>query len=215
MTTFDDTDTPTGEEAPAVGDTLSWPDRIENYRRVIRRAAYVSYEDSWAHGMWFLGNSWAVKSGYYGGYPQGYLKRLRALFPDKSRVLHLFSGKVNTAEFPGDTCDVNPTLEPTFIADAHVLTGVPIEEYDLIVADPPYSAEDADRYGTPLVNRNKVVAALAPRMQPGAHLAWLDQVQPVYRKDLLKPEAAIGVVRSTMHRYRCLLIWRRVSAVVA
>jgi hypothetical protein len=92
----------------------------------------VSYEDGWAHGMWFLGNSWAVKSGYYGGYPQGYLKRLRALFPDKRRVLHLFSGRVNTAEFPGDTCDVNASLEPTFIADAHDLTGVPIGDYGLI-----------------------------------------------------------------------------------
>ena len=136
MPTFDAIDTPICEEAPTVGDTLSWPDRIKNYRQVIRRAAYVSYEDGWAHGLWFLGNSWAVKSGYYGGYPQGYLKRLRALFPDKPRVLHLFSGKVNTTEFPGDTCDVNATLEPTFIADAHELTGVPIEEYDLIVADP-------------------------------------------------------------------------------
>ena len=113
MATFDDLDTSVGEEAPTVGDTLSWPDRIKNYRRVIRRAAYVSYEDGWAHGMWFLGNSWAVKSGYYGGYPQGYLKRLRALFPDKRRVLHLFSGRVNTAESPGDTCDVNAALEPT------------------------------------------------------------------------------------------------------
>jgi hypothetical protein len=64
-------------------------------------------------------------------------------------------------------------------------------------------------YGTPEVNRDKV-AALAPQMQPGAHLAWLDQAQPMYRKDLLRLEAAIGIVRSTMHRYRCLLIWRRV-----
>jgi hypothetical protein len=69
MTTFDDTVTPSGtDEAPPVSDALSWPDRAENYRRVIHRAAYVSYEDGWAHGMWFLGNSWAVKSGYYGGY---------------------------------------------------------------------------------------------------------------------------------------------------
>jgi len=75
----------------------------------------------------------------------------------RRRVLHLFSGRVNTAEFPGDTCDVNAALEPTFIADAHDLTGVPIENYDLMVADPPYSAEDAAHYGTPLVNRNKVV----------------------------------------------------------
>jgi hypothetical protein len=201
MATFNDIDTP----------TLSWAARIENYRRVIRRAAYVSYEDGWAHGMWFLGNSWAVKSGYYGGYPQGYLKRLRALFPDKRRVLHLFSGKVDIVQFPGETLDIRADMNPTYLCDAHAIpASVPIGDYDLILADPPYSAEDSNRYGTPEVNRDKVVAALAPRMQPGAHLAWLDQAQPMYRKDLLRPEAAIGIVRSTMHRYRCLLIWRRV-----
>jgi hypothetical protein len=194
--------------------SLSWPVRIKNYRRVIGRTAYVDagYQDGWAYGMWFLGNSWAVKSGYYGGYPQGYLKRVKALFPDKRRVLHLFSGKVDVVAFPGDTLDIRPELKPTYLCDAHTLEGVPIEDYDLILADPPYSAEDADHYGTPLVDRHKVVAALAPRMQARAHLAWLDQAQPRYLKALLKPEAAIGIVRSTMHRYRCLLIWRRLAA---
>jgi hypothetical protein len=197
---FDDTTAP-----------LSWPERIEHYRRLIGRDAYIDagYEGGWAFGMWFLGNSWAVKSGYYGGYPQGYLKRVRALFPDKVKVLHLFSGRVNTVEVPGGTCDINTALEPTYVADAHTLKDVPVEDCDLILADPPYSAEDADHYGTPLVNRNKVVEALSHWMRPGAHLAWLDQAQPMYRKDTLKPEAAIGIVRSTMHRYRCLLIWRR------
>jgi hypothetical protein len=184
-------------------------ERIEHYHRIVDRSAYTHYEDGWAYGMWFLGNSWAVKSGYYGGYPHGYLKRVRALFPDKADVLHLFSGHVDTAEFPGDTCDINPTLNPTFVADAHTLEGVPVENYGLILADPPYSAEDADHYGTPCVSRNKVVQTLSERMRPGAHLAWLDQAQPMYRKRLLKPETAIGIVRSTMHRYRCLLIWRR------
>ena len=108
---------------------------------------------------------------------------------------------------------IRSALEPTFVADAHDLTGVPIEDYDLILADPPYSYEDADHYGTALVSRNEVVEVLSHRMQLGAHLAWLDQAQPMYSKARLKPEAAIGIVRSTMHRYRCLLIWRRVSAV--
>jgi hypothetical protein len=189
---------------------LTWPERIEHYRRVIGRSAYLTYEDGWVYGVWFLGNSWAVKSGYYGGYPQGYLKRLRALFPDKVRVLHLFSGRVDVAEFPGDTLDIRPELEPTYAVNVHTLAGVPVEDYDLILADPPYSAEDADHYGTPLVDRNKVVRLLSERMRPGAHLAWLDQAQPMYRKDSLEPEAAIGIVRSTMHRYRCLLIWKRI-----
>ena len=30
-------------------------------------------------------------------------------FPDKQRPLHLFSGKVDQAAFPGDTVDINPT----------------------------------------------------------------------------------------------------------
>jgi hypothetical protein len=169
----------------------------------------MTYEDGWAYGVWFLGNSWAVKSGYYGGYPQGYLKRVRALFTDKRRVLHLFSGMVDVTQLPGDTVDIRPETKPTFLCNAHTLEGVPVEDYDLILADPPYSEEDADHYGTPLVDRNKVVRVLAERMSPGAHLAWLDQAQPMYRKDALKPEAAIGIVRSTMHRYRCLLVWRR------
>jgi len=188
----------------------AWPQRIEHYRRTIKRSAYASFEDGWAYGVWFLGNSWQVASGYYGGYPAGYLKRLRALFPEKRRVLHLFSGKVDLATMPGDTVDINAELAPTFVADAHTLAGVPVEQYDLVLADPPYSAEDADHYGTALVNRNKVVEVLAQRMMPGAHLAWLDQAQPMYRKDLLKPEAAIGIVRSTNHRFRVLMIWRRI-----
>jgi len=198
------------EASPATSSKLTWPGRIDHYRRTIKRAAYLSYEDGWAYGTWFLGNSWAVASGYYGGYPAGYLKRVRALFPDKARVLHLFGGMVDLAQFPGDTCDINAEFSPTFVADAHTLEGVPIEKYDLILADPPYSAEDADHYGTPLVNRNKVVETLSERMAPGAHLAWLDQAQPMYAKARLSPEAAIGVVRSTNHRYRVLLIWRRV-----
>jgi hypothetical protein len=201
--------------APFDGDhpqpsALTWPERAEHYRKVIGRSAFLSYEDGWAYGVWFLGNTWAVKSGYYGGYPAGYLKRLRALFPDKRSGLHLFSGMVDVEQFPGATLDVRPEMKPTFLCDAHTMEGVPLEEFDLILADPPYSAEDADHYGTPLVSRNKVVEVLSHRMRPGAHLAWLDQAQPMYAKARLQPEAAIGIVRSTMHRYRCLLIWRRI-----
>jgi hypothetical protein len=49
--------------------------------------------------------------------------------------LHLFSGKVDTEQFPGDTLDIKSDLNPTFVADAHTLEGVPIEDYDLILAD--------------------------------------------------------------------------------
>ena len=52
---------------------------------------------------------------------------MRALFPDKLRVLHLFSGQVDLAAFPGDTVDINPALNPTYVDDAQTLTNVPLD----------------------------------------------------------------------------------------
>ena len=58
-----------------------------------------------------MGNDYRVQTGYYGGYPAGYLQRVRALFPEKRKVLHIFSGKVDLAALPGDTVDINPRLK--------------------------------------------------------------------------------------------------------
>ena len=75
-----------------------------------------------------MGNDYRVKSEYYGGYPAGYLKRIRSMFPDKRRVLHLFSGKVDLLVFPGDTVDINADLSPTYVDDAQRLENVPLTD---------------------------------------------------------------------------------------
>ena len=59
---------------------------------------------------------------------------------------------------------------------------MPLADYDFVLADPPYSASDAERYGTMMVNRNKVVRTLSEGLRPGAYLAWLDQVYPMFTK---------------------------------
>jgi hypothetical protein len=162
----------------------------------------------WLFGMWLLGQSWKVPSGLYGGFPGNFLRRIAALFPDKRRVLHLFSGKVNLSELPGDTVDCRAELEPTYCVNAETLEGVPLEQYDLVVADPPYSNEDATNYGTPMVRRDLVMRALGG-VRPGCYIVWLDQVLPRYRKVDLVREAVIGVSRSTGHRFRVVNIFRR------
>src|SRR5690348_17164870 len=114
--------------------------RISSYVRQtgFPRSLFVS-GDGRIVGTWIMGNDYRVKSAYYGGYPAGYLRRIKALFPEKRRVLHLFSGKVDVSALPGDTVDINPDLAPTFVDDAQTLGRVPLEHYDLILADPPYS----------------------------------------------------------------------------
>lgn len=188
---------------------MTWEERIAHYDRLTRfpRSLFVAGEGR-VVGTWIMGNDYRVKSGYYGGYPAGYLRRVAALFPDKQRVLHLFSGRVDLAALPGDTVDLNPDLAPTFVDDAQSLRNVPLGDYDLVCADPPYSVEDAVRYQTTMVRRNVVMRALQG-LRPGAHVVWLDQVLPMYRKDAFAMEAVIGMVKSTNHRFRVVTVFRR------
>jgi hypothetical protein len=198
---------PATESVPA----MQLQQRIDHYVKETRfpRSLFVS-EDGRIVGTWIMGNDYRVQTGYYGGYPAGYLRRIRALFPDKERVLHLFSGKVDLAALPGDTVDINVELQPTFVDDAQSLANVPLERYDLILADPPYSIEDAERYQTTMVKRNSVMRALQ-RAAAGTHIVWLDQVLPMYRKDAFAVDAVIGMVKSTNHRFRVVTVFRRLS----
>lgn len=188
---------------------LTWEERIANYKRETKfpQSMFVA-EDGRIVGTWIMGNNYRVKSGYYGGYPASYLRRVKALFPDKRFVLHLFSGVVDQSAFPGDTVDINPDLKPTYVDDAQRLDMVPLGCYDLVLADPPYSVEDAEHYQTAMVKRNVVMQALQ-RLKPGAHVVWLDQVLPMYRKDAFNVEAVIGMVKSTNHRFRVMTVFGR------
>ena len=193
---------------------MNWQDRIESYGRVtgFPRSLFIG-EDGRVVGTWIMGNDYRVKSGYYGGYPAGYLKRVASLFPDRKRVLHVFSGKVDLGVMPGDTVDSSAAMHPTWLADAHDLSKVPLDRYDLVLCDPPYSVEDAERYQTTMVRRNVVMRSLAAGLIGGARVVWLDQVLPMYRKDEWAIEAVIGMVKSTNHRFRVVTVFRRLNPV--
>jgi hypothetical protein len=192
---------------------MDWERRIGNYVREtgFPRSLFIS-QDGRVVGTWIMGNDYRVKSEYYGGYPAGYLRRIRALFPDKERILHIFSGKVDLAALPGDTVDIDANLSPTYVDDAQRLERVPLEAYDLVLADPPYSVEDAERYQTTMIKRNLVLRALQ-RVSAGCHIVWLDQVLPMYRKDAFAIDAVIGMVKSTNHRFRVVTVFRRLGSV--
>lgn len=192
---------------------MNWQDRIDNYERETGYPPAIAVlKDGSAFGYFILGNNYRVKSGYHGGYPATYLARMRALFreeiADPKRVLHLFSGKVDLSIIQGDTVDINHHLYPTFVDDAQTLEKVPLERYRIIFADPPYSDEDAYKYGTTMVARGRVFKALA-RCKPGTIVVWLDMACPMYAKRYWIVEASIGVQRSTNHRYRAVKVFKR------
>jgi len=188
---------------------MSLQDRIDNYvlETEFPRSLFVS-ADGRIVGTWIMGNDYRATTSLYGSYPAGYLRRIKALFPDKKSVLHLFSGSVDLSAFPGETVDINPATSPTYLDNAQTLLNVPLDKYDLILADPPYSVEDAEHYQTTMIKRNLVMRALQ-RTHSGCHIVWLDQVLPMYRKDAFDLQAAIGMYKSTNHRFRGISIFCR------
>ena len=190
---------------------MTWKERIQNYATVTGfPEALFESGDGRVIGIWIMGNDYRVKSQYYGGYPAGYLRRIKALFPDKQNALHLFAGKVDLTTFPGKTVDINSDLHPDYLDDAHSLSSVPLDTFDIVLADPPYSVEDCEHYGTPMIRRNTVLAILSRRVRRGCHIVWLDQVLPMYRKEELQVEAYIGMVKSTNHRFRVITIFKSI-----
>ena len=161
------------------------------------------------NGIWIISN-YRTKGTLYGSYPHGYLNRMKALFPDRKWTLHLFSGNVDTKVFPGDTVDILAKFNPTYVDDAQSLKKVPVEEYDLFMADPPYSVEDAEHYKTTMVKRNKIMRALGDRAKLGSFVIFLDQVLPMYRKSQWNMVGVIGMVKSTNHRFRVCTIFQHV-----
>lgn len=194
---------------------MSLEERAKNYRITFYNYPPVVVSKGWIYGIWIIGNDYRSKKKYYGEYPPTYLNRVHALFPDAKKVLHLFSGVVEKGLWENEiTFDINESLKPDVVGDAHNLSKYfDNEKFDLILADPPYSYEDAMHYGTPMINRNKVVKECYKVLNDGGFLCWLDQVLPIFSKREFNLVGAIGVIRSTNHRFRVLCIFEKVSKI--
>jgi hypothetical protein len=187
--------------------SLTLKDRVDAYNRTFPSYPKLATSNGWIVGTWIIGNYYRNKSDYYGCYPHSYLKRIGSMFPDCKKILHVFSGSVQQ----DDTFDINPQYNPTYVGDAHKLSEIVKQKYELIFADPPYSEEDAQHYGTPMINRNVVVKECAKVLENEGFMVWLDQVFPMYRKKELVLVGVIGVIRSTNHRVRTAFIFRKAN----
>jgi hypothetical protein len=186
---------------------FSLVDRAGFYQNTFPKWPDPRADERWIDGMWVLGNDYRG-SGYYGAYPPNYLRRVMSMFPDAACVLHLFSGSL--PQGPYIRFDSNPDSGAEIVGDAHRLSEYVVSGmFDLILADPPYSSEDAEHYGTAMIKRNKVMSECAKIMPTGGYLVWLDQVLPMFRKSELNLCGLFGVVRSTNHRFRVSCWFKR------
>jgi len=183
-------------------------ERVKLYNGTFPKYPSMWFDKNWMLGVWNIGNNYKG-SGYHGSYPPSYIRRITSLFPDCKRVLHLFSGSLTPGEYI--RFDINPELEPDVVGEAEKLSEYFDEcSLDIIYADPPYTEEDANRYGNPMVNRNRVVKECYKVLKPGGFLCWMDMVLPMYSKKDFKRVGEISISRSTNHRIRGVFIFEKV-----
>lgn len=188
----------------------------------------LAFDEHWLTGTWCIGAAYKNPNPLYGAHPRGYLERVHCMFPEKRRVLHVFSGgmtaehaaacawpKVLQRKLAGDSSagrelqmelvDLKGPEEgrhPTWQGDATAMPEEWAGRFDLILADPPYSAEDAKRYGVKMPTVSRVMRELHRVAAPGCDLVWLDQRWPMHSKTQWKCWGHVGLVRSTNHRMR-------------
>lgn len=179
---------------------FSLEERAKFYRDAFPVWPAPRADERWIDGIWVLGQNYRG-SGYYGSYPPNYIRRVLSMFPDAEKILHLFSGSLPKGNYT--RFELNETLEAEMHGDAQKLsTFFEPNTFDLILADPPYSEEDANKYGQPLINRNIVLKECEKVLISNGYIIWLDQVLPMFRKDSLFLCGLFGIVRSTNHRFR-------------
>lgn len=152
-------------------------------------------------GLWIMGNNYRT-SGYYGAYPHGYLPRVMSLFPGvaETDIIHVCAGSLPSAGYT--RVDKNPLLHPEICCDAEEFSRHIIRRYRLALVDVPYSNEDAEHYGFPMLSRKKVLAECYEALVPGGWVVWLDQVLPMFSKEQWFWSLAVGMIKSTNHRVR-------------
>lgn len=160
--------------------------------------------------IWCLGPS---NTGYAGAFPQGLIKRIRKRWWGSKR-LWLFSGSFK--DEGGTTVDIKPELKPDHVANCEKL---PFEDesFDFVMADPPYSKEEAKKlYKLEYFNIIKVLNEMERVCCEGGHIILLHRLVPQYFPKLTKIYKStniagiVGVFTiAGMSNMRALTVWRK------
>lgn len=152
---------------------------------------------------------------YHGAYPAGFLERARALLGVTDEpVLHVCSGRVRDYPYRGfgpndKTLDLDPALAPDYLADAREpLPG----GFCAMLADPPYTDEDADHY-VPTHHQLPSPGALLKNMllavRPGRRVGILHYVVPRPPKDMARFVAVCSVFCGFGNKMRAYSVFER------
>lgn len=154
---------------------------------------------------------------YYGAYPGGFPERARVLlgaWPTEP-VLHVCGGLARYYPWKGGfgvndkTLDLDPTTEPDYLMDAR--EGPYPTGFRAILIDPPYSTEDAGKYGpgsAAYPSPNRLVSLSLAALPAGGRVGILHYAVAGMRTDA-KYIAAVSIMVGGNNRVREFTVFEK------
>jgi len=115
---------------------------------------------------------------YKGSFPLHFEKKLVKLLGNPEKILHSFGGY---SEY-GIKIDINPSVLPDVLSDAHYL---PLKSnyFDLVICDPPYNDKLSEElYNAPKVHYKKYIYEALRVCKPNGFIAsyhWIWTTRPL------------------------------------
>lgn len=171
--------------------------------------------------VWILARS---KVKYYGAYPAGFLQRARDLLgaAPTDQVVHLCGGHVRSYPYSGLgaqdlTVDTDPACKPDFqlnvgAPETYTILKKQCPDIFAILADPPYTPEDADHYlaGRDLFpSTNAIVANSLTILPIGGRVGILSLHWPRYPKAISRQVAVVAVYVGNGNYGRTFAVYER------
>jgi hypothetical protein len=124
-----------------------------------------------------------------------------------AKVLNLFCGMNKQ----GVRVDLNPDVNPDYVCDAHVITTVLQDEFDIILADPPYSDKEAEElYGTPPLKYKRWTNEATKLLKfGGLFIVYHKYVMPNPNPEIYKVDKRVFIGNRTYHVPRVAIFFRR------
>ena len=162
------------------------------------------------YATWFLGQNYQNSTSYYGAYPPMYWKRIQTFIQPDEKVLHLFSGSLPVGNYT--RVDMDPSLSPDVVCKSEELhTHLPLNSFDIVFADPPYSKADSEiGYKSNYPNKKQTLHSVHKILKPNGLLFWLDTALPMYRKTEYNLVGVITIIISTNHRVRLVSVFQKI-----
>ena len=148
------------------------------------------------------------KCKYRGGFPLHFEKKLWRELGEPENVLHPFGGMAEI----GHRVDINPEVKPDFIGDAHDLSFIQSNSYDLVICDPPYNDElSKELYGTKKIHYQKFISEAVRVCKPMGFIAsyhWVMTPRPEGTKFFKR----IIVLTRVWHKPRVCCVFQKESS---